>query len=80
MSRRDEIQAELDYITAEDEFLKAKAKFQAGNLSAPKYAEVKERFHAARVAWREARETTTADGDAAVAPSTARSSSSVNKG
>lgn len=74
MSRRDELEAELEYVTLEDEFLKAKERHAKGNLSRAKYDEVKERFHAARVAYRQARESVTA-----VTPAPARASASVNE-
>ena len=74
MSRLDEAKAEVEYLELEAEFLAAKDKHQNGKLSAAKYAEVKERFHAARVAWRETR-----DSSGAATPTPARASASVNK-
>jgi hypothetical protein len=79
MSRLDEAKAQVAYLELEDEFLKAKERFTKGNLSQAKYSEVKERFHAARSAWRESRQATAADGDAVVSPQPARQSASVNK-
>ena len=73
MSRREALEAELEYVTLEDEFLKAKARHEDGKLSRPKYQEVKERFHAARVAYREAREDT-----GTASPATIRASASTN--
>lgn len=56
MSRRDALEAELEVVKLEDEFLKAKQRHADGKLSRNKYVEAKERFHAARVAYRQTRD------------------------
>jgi hypothetical protein len=82
VSRLNAAKAEVAYLELEDEFLKAKERFYSGGqtpAARAKYEEVKSRFHNARVAYRQARETTAGDGDAVATPSTARASASVQK-
>lgn len=77
MSRADELRSELAAAELEEEFLKAKKAFQSGKLSFDKYREVKEKFHAARVAHREAREAAT-PGEGTVRPATVRAKAKAN--
>lgn len=70
MNRAEELRAELALEEQNEEFLKAKEAFEAGTISYEDYREVKERFHDARVAFRQAREERTADAEGVVTPET----------
>lgn len=78
MNRAEELRAELELEEQNEEFLRAKEAFEAGEISHEDYREVKERFHDARVAFREAREERTADAEGVATPETVGVSATTN--
>jgi hypothetical protein len=73
---KERLKAELELAELEEAFLAAKEKFEDGKLSYPKYREIKQEFHDARVAFRTLRQEeaeAAADGDANARPASVKS-------